>query len=583
MDANSIELLKESANRFYLNKVINPEIESITDEEYDKLRVQYESETKLSVKDLVEWDDDISFQHKPLESLDKSAYMPNEIKETIKNDLTGINLYTINYKYDGGGIRAYYKNGLLYKVMSTPDEKFGIDRTKSYFNLFPKRVNPEIESIQGEVVVDYLDYGQKARNQANGLINSKWKQEDVENQALIRVYRLTFHNHKDWDYEFHRKMLDELKNQVIVRNRGEEYVKVFDVAESLDIDQIPSEPLVTSPSGDRIQVDGIVVYTPEWIFGYKFYYTESALVKVNKINWNYRSENGTYAPVLEFDTVTLNDKEISRCSANGAPKLIASKMGVGSVVRVILAKMTIPKVIEVIEPSEDYQFPKCECGYQLGEKDILGSSLKCGNLDVCSVRYEGFLDKIINSIVTRWEDDDTPVIPELLSVLENNPHFIANSLMIDRFVPEDKFINPIKGLVDDALGNAYYAANETESRNFLLKIPNITEENIDLYYNKLKESKDAEEIDYDKCNELYYKLAEDLVEVSSNGSNPVKEMNDKFYNIILSGTVEDFIQCFETNYNLTELQLHNAEINYNTVFKLLIDLYRGTTKVINSI
>jgi hypothetical protein len=59
---------------------------------------------------------------------------------------------------------------------------------------------------------------------------------------------------------------------------------------------------------------------------------------------------------------------------------LKKKISPGAEISVILANSTIPQAGECFKPGNgDYMWPKCSCGYQMSEKDVYGSWLKCGN------------------------------------------------------------------------------------------------------------------------------------------------------------------------------------------------------------
>jgi NAD-dependent DNA ligase len=413
MDSSKIEKLRIAADKFYLNKY--PEVPEISDKEYDALEAEYAAEGG-SVKSLVSWEKGTKVENKLPIGLNKVAVDDNNLGKAVENFILERTLAAryLNFKYDGGSIIGFYHNGRLQEVRSTPDEAFGIIRTKVFWNIFPHEIEDKsIIAIQGEALVDWTVYGQKARNKANGLLNSVNQDEEAERELFVRVYKVYFTD-QDADKECYNyeRTYNALKSlPFVTRNRerlGEdgELHTVFDLvfapAWMFTPDACPTTPLtdiVREYNGhefhDKFQVDGVVLYAAsdsgDLVQGFKFYYTESAITTITNVVWN-KAGSGSYQPKLNFETVILNDKNISQAASGGYPNLQAMKMGRGAKVRVILSKMTIPKIIEVLEPSEDYQIPVCECGHQLNpDTDCFGSGLKCTELD-CSQRYKDRLD-----------------------------------------------------------------------------------------------------------------------------------------------------------------------------------------------
>lgn len=495
MTTEQLNSLRINANRFYLdNKYMDEEslqkYPLIEDIEYDTLKEQYQKETGKSVKDLVEWDETVSRIHEPMNPLEKQVVENKEMKSTIGQAVSNKMLYRITYKYDGSSIKAYYdKEGRLRKILGTPDEEYGFDRTRSFHRMFPQRVPKGISAIQAEVLVDAKEFGELARNKANGLTNSKNMKDEVERLAFLRAYGLSFHD-GNWTIERlinNLNLIPEVKITVDDKLRS-----VFKVAENLPIDAIPDTAVVTSPSGDNIQVDGIVVYDEDGPHGYKFYYTESAIVTITDIQWRYQPNNGTYAPVAEYEPIVLNGKNNYEASCNGVPNMVSMGIGIGAKVKVIMANMTIPKIIEVLEPSVDFKFPKCDCGYQVGGvsiklpegdivnmdlewfktyqkyesswiekedeygrkywanpvmvelgyketdaleriiKDLYGSAIKCGNTGICQPRLEAKI-----ALAKEYITEDNKTLDE---ILVEDPFMPIWLIGIDRFNPNNKFI-----------------------------------------------------------------------------------------------------------------------------------------------
>jgi hypothetical protein len=286
-----------------------------------------------------------------------------------------------------------------------------------------------------------------ARNAANGLTNSKYKAKEVQSEAFIRVYRIEF---VDGMWSFHRNSsaLEQLPKITQIRQRlsvdqpdMEPTLKecndlVFGPATKLGLHQVPLDSIIETEDGPKFQVDGVVLYSTDYIQGFKFYYTDYAITTVKDVIWNKQS-NGGYAAVLQLEPITLEEKYIQKASSNGVPRMISSRCGKGAKVKVILANTTIPKIIEVIEPSDDFQFPKCECGYQLTENDIFGSTLKCGNTGICDSKVSLWLPE-----VAQWLLDETcwGNVSTVTEAMMKNPEWFGYAFHIDRWDPFDALL-----------------------------------------------------------------------------------------------------------------------------------------------
>lgn len=451
MDKIKLDKLKVAANQFYLN--LYTDQPSISDKEYDQLVDEYKAEGG-DVKSLIEFDsENIVMESLIEEPLDKERVEDNNFKDAItkailkygssfESDAFGY----INPKYDGCGIKAIYYNGRLQRIQSTPDETFGILRTEAFWNLFPHELEDKsIIALRGEVLVDATIYGELARNKANGLTNSKYKTEEVESECFIRIYKVQFKDETSTKANVRQKIaLDNLPIIFAKRDRkGYLGVRdaVFAPATRLPLQVISNEmkPFVTEYDA-TFQMDGLVLYNQDIVKGFKFYYTQSATTEVTNVIWN-QKDNGSFAAVVEFNGVELGDKWIERASSGGVNNLMGvsdnspGAMGIGAEVKVILANTTIPKIIEVMKPSDNFNWPTCGCGYKLSEKDIFGSVLKCQNKGVCSDKYKRWKPQLIQWILDmNWDGSVSDMITE-------HPIWFCWSLFIDRWDPESKW-NP---------------------------------------------------------------------------------------------------------------------------------------------
>jgi hypothetical protein len=152
--------------------------------------------------------------------------------------------------------------------------------------------------------------------------------------------------------------------------------------------------LKTTKVDFQFAIDGIVYYNEN--FAYKYDYLNSEITTVRAINWAETDKEGFFA-TISVDPVEIDGATVYNPSSNGTPNMIRMGIGIGSRVEVIRSGVTIPKIINCINPMP-INFPKCpHCGYQMSEDDIYGSTLKCGN-PKCDGRLENRRDWIKNWI-----------------------------------------------------------------------------------------------------------------------------------------------------------------------------------------
>lgn len=444
MNEINLNKLKVAANQFYLN--IDMDKPLMTDKEYDQLVMEYESNSGKSVKDLVDWDKALTIENLHEEPLVRTVVEDNDFELAIRNHIENEgNLdYYINLKYDGCGVKAIYRKGKLQRIQTTPDAEFGIVRTRTLWNLFPSTLKDEtITSLRGELVVDANEYGELARNKANGLANSVHKPEEVSNEAFIRIYKVQFENESKYDFHKQREALSNLPSLYRIRKRPgglSEPIEYTDLIFSSATHFVP-EDTPTSTTVDfgnvSFQVDGVVLYTEKEARAFKFYFTSSAITTVKEVIYN-QKQNGSYAAVLLLEPIVLNDKNIQKVTAGSITKLVEEGFGIGAKVKVILANLVIPKIVEVIEPSYDFNFPKCKCGYQMSDSDVYGATLKCGNKEeACIDKVEKWLPEAI-----RWINEEDLFreagSTNMYECMLASPEWFFHILHVDRWDPMKK-------------------------------------------------------------------------------------------------------------------------------------------------
>lgn len=495
MNGELINKLKLACNQFYLSKYLDQPV--ISDKEFDTLRSEWESLSGKSVKTLVEWESKLTIENLPEEPLDKTIVEDNDFKtaleEWMADETPDVNqLYYLTPKYDGCGIKAIYKDGVLQRVQSTPDEEFGIIRTKAFWNLFPQKLDDKsITALRGEVLVDCLEYGELSRNKANGLANSEKMDDEVENEAFIRIYKVQFIDSTEYDYDRQDLALRSLPIISMKRNRpcgdGEYHDCddiVFAPTHRLSLNTLPNKTLTVFSDGSRFQVDGVVLYSTSYSHAFKFYYTDCAITTVKDITYNQKS-NGSYAAVINIDPVTLNDKYIQNVSSGGINNMIGlsdnspGKFGIGAKVKVILANLTIPKIIEVLEESNNYNFPKCSCGYQMTEDDVYGATLKCGNKGVCSDKVNKWLKEVAEWIY--YDDLFKDTCKSVKDCMHTTPEWFGYVLHIDRWDSFDKYLNnhpkdEVAGNLIRCFNNKYFPNDEFDFELGLCRFKHWVEE-----------------------------------------------------------------------------------------------------------
>jgi hypothetical protein len=151
------------------------------------------------------------------------------------------------------------------------------------------------------------------------------------------------------------------------------------------------------------------------------------------IIWNNQVSKGkdSWSANIGIDPVVVKGITIKKPSAGSVGKMVKNNITPGAEVSIILANSTIPMIGEVFKPGNgDFSWPICNCGWQMSEKDIYGSLLKCGN-PVCSERIGrmknylqscgGVIDLNKLLVIDRFNWKDTNVnLDTLLSLINTN-------------------------------------------------------------------------------------------------------------------------------------------------------------------
>lgn len=289
-------------------------------------------------------------------------------------------------KYDGSDIIVYYTNGKLSHILSMSDKSSGVVQTDKFRNMVPQNVKNNVSFIRCEVLVDVRKY-ENARGKANGLVNSKYLQDEVDELATIVGLHVVNIDGDVMSWEDTKNL-----NLPIIYRETSAIPKFLLSPECKDIELVDRGIAHYISDDGKINfkfcIDGIV-YTEDkdwncpWCYKYDYLYP--AETEVLDISW--RETNGEgLTPVLVVDPVEVDHKMIYGPSTNGVPSLLELKCGVGSIVQVAFSKLTIPQVVGVTKEAE-VKLPVCKCGHQFTTDDIRGALIKCPD-PKCSRKLE---------------------------------------------------------------------------------------------------------------------------------------------------------------------------------------------------
>lgn len=413
------KVLIEACKAYY----IDSQPTGMSDSEFDELEIRAAKEDGFYVRDYIfqTYAKGTRAQNSYIEKFKKIKVTDRSMLDTMKSlELEGGVNYYYNLKYDGTSLALYLdpKTGKPLRIVTVGNLNLssqGIDQTWKLINFVPSRFPKGIAAIQMEAVIDTTRLSeidpQRARQKANGLINSKYCDAEINNLLTLRAYRyycddsIEGNKIKTTDY---REVLRSF--QTIIS--GIDGHVLFAPAEVWTLEELSTrtgytETTMTVTRDGTFLNDGWVVYNDKGICQGALKFSgageESEKVKtvVQSIQWNSQLSKGkdSWSANVLIDPVIINGCTVKKPSAGSVSKLIRMNITPGAEVNVILANSTIPMIGDVYkEGNGDYQWPTCSCGYTMSGKDIFGSLLKCGN-PLCSERIgrmKAYLSELLN-------------------------------------------------------------------------------------------------------------------------------------------------------------------------------------------
>lgn len=288
-------------------------------------------------------------------------------------------------KLDGGSAVAYYKKGKLDRIVSRGDGGIGIDITQNILHAVPHTISiADCDiAIRGEVVLTYegfdkLGKGSHPRNMAVGLSQSKHSNPDEIKLLKFVVYSIVGLTHRgDWiksvkknqkgnqlealsDMGFTVPTWEAIDWQHVVNLLKDEHSYIHNM----------NDMLYQAQDGEHYPVDGLVISANDFIvstndngwteitnesIAFKFK-EESATTKVIDIEWNL-NRTGRLTPVLIIEPVDLAGATINRVTGNNYEWIREWECGINSTIEIVRANEVIPKLVNVIEKSKEFNTP----------------------------------------------------------------------------------------------------------------------------------------------------------------------------------------------------------------------------------
>ena len=398
----------------------------ISDEEYDLLFHLLETlETKLP-KDLVDEHSPTKCVGSPMLNQDtykhivdmyslSNAYTEDHLRTFSKKfSQYPSNEFYCDYKLDGVAVELVYRGGQMFLALTRGDGKFGLNITEhanKITNIPTYIPDRKLLVVHGEVVMHRSDFNNlninnqyaTARNLVSGIINSK----DVEDErhTYLKFYAWNcFKFDEDSKYNYHSSKMKLLTSLGFQIPKGHVYQSIDQMMDYInDTAKMRNYTIPYFIDGVVIKHNLITVQlnlgfnnrSPLWAIAWKF----KALgddTSITNIKWNI-GRTGKLTPVASIEPIRVDGVKISEVTLNNAQYVLHNRIGIGTKVRVIRSADVIPKIDQVIEPSDVVSVPDvCPiCGTQL---NMVGPELRCPNRS-CTGTFTAYLKYIVSKDV----------------------------------------------------------------------------------------------------------------------------------------------------------------------------------------
>lgn len=257
----------------------------------------------------------------------------DEVFEDMNSKVGSINAP----KYDGGGIALYYREGVLFDAITRSSQMTGKSQLTKMMSMVPLTLeDKDIVAIECEAVCSKdKGFGDLARQNACGLLNSNSMQEKVEENLTVIAFKVRFKNEEEMDWVKATKALPTLKkgNNITFMptpfNEGVYSGNKFTIGEL------------------EFLIDGIVEFHDGESLAHKLYYNDKKDSVIEKLEYNHTPSSLKYVPKYIYESVNIDGTECSRATASGTAEMKSKKAGVGAKVEIIKSGLTIPQVFRV--------------------------------------------------------------------------------------------------------------------------------------------------------------------------------------------------------------------------------------------
>ena len=331
--------------------------------------------------------------------------------------------YLIGDKLDGMSALIHVVKGKAYfYTRGNGTHGHDISHMLPHINLFSSKkfklkslVENEGFGIRGELIIKkkafqkYIGKYSHSRNFVTGIKNSKEIKPEILKDIDFVAYQMISHQHLDLKSQYKH-----------IQNIGVNLVN-YTIFDTFDKDRL-GVYFAKRRDKSPYDVDGIVVTDniphqcvigrkcPKYSFAFKMIIDNQVGVsKVTKMDWHI-TKDGYLIPVITIEPLQLAGAKITHATCYHADFVVKHNIGVGAVVKIVRSGDIIPKILEVLKPSEKPGLPEKGTYYWNKTKtDIIIKNKKdnvalkkklifhfFGNLGVKNVS-EGILNKMIEA------------------------------------------------------------------------------------------------------------------------------------------------------------------------------------------
>lgn len=263
------------------------------------------------------------------------------------------NNYIISEKLDGISALFLNKENKLF-TRGNGSKGNDISHILKYINM-PTFNNNKIIAVRGELIIKKTnwknEYGSNARNVVAGLVNNKIINKKLLNLVDFVIYQIMeIENNENIKIEEQLNMINHNKIKFIKSNNIQ-FNNLKDI-------------LIDFKEKSLYEIDGIVITdnsksynkniegNPEYSFAFKLNELDKSKITIVKdVEYNLSKDN-RYKPIVLFETINLDQVNISKASGYNLKFIIDNGIGIGSKIEVIRSGQVIPKIINVIEKTE---------------------------------------------------------------------------------------------------------------------------------------------------------------------------------------------------------------------------------------